>query len=169
MAAVTDAYAALSAGDVDEYIDALAGEEQEGALTWRNQYEAGAVADLSIEFPNGCTYQGTGDEGNHLVECYAVTTSDFYEAAGIVEVGDDVFHLNSDLKIVGWDSGNETNDPGDFETEILRWLYAEYPDVADGMTAGPSNPWDKTPEDVAIMLEYAEEFVAQSDVYPLAP
>lgn len=169
VAAVTAAYEKWSAGDVDGYIAALAGEEQEGAMTWRTQLEAEAEAHWSISFPNGCTYEGIGDDGNHMVDCFAVTTSDLYEAMGIVEEGNDVYYLDSDMKIVGWDSFNETNAPDDFDVELVRWIHSEHPEVAAEMTAGPSNWWDRTPEDMSIVLEYVEEFVAQSDTYPIAP
>lgn len=169
VAAVTDAYAAWSAGDVDGYIDALAGEEREGAVTWRAQLEADSVAKWSITFPDGCTYEGIGAEGHHVVDCYAVTTSDLYDAMGIIEEGNDTYYLNGDMKIVGWDSFNETNAPGEFDVELVRWLYDEHPEIAAEMKAGPANWWDRTPEDMAIVLDYVEEFVAQSDVYPITP
>lgn len=169
MAAVESAFAARSAGDIDAYLDALGGEERAGVLTWRSQLEADAVAHWEISFPNGCGHERLGANGTHVVRCFAVTTSDFYEAMGIVEEGDDLFYVDGDLKIVRWDSFNETNDPGEHDAELVRWLYAEHPEVAADMTAGPSTWWERTPEDMAIVLGYLEEFVAQSDTYPITP
>ncbi len=167
--AVTSAFGALSDGDVDAWIDALTGEEQEGATIWRNQFEADLVANRTFSLPEGCTYQGVDGDGLHVVACRVVVNDDFLTALGIVDGGDGLFYLDEDLKIVTWNDNATSNDPGDYETEFLNWFYQEHPEVAGRMTALRGAWYDRTPADMAIVLEYLDEFIAQSDLYPIEP
>ena len=97
-----------------------------------------------------------------------MVNNDLLDAAGVTLIGDGIFSLNEDLKIIGWDDHFTTDDPADYEEEFLNWLYASHPEAIAGLTFGIRQWYDRTPEDMAIVLEYLDEFVAQSDLYPVS-
>lgn len=162
--------AARNSGDWDAWTATLGGEELTGMEPWRNQYEANVVANhqttVNEDDGNGCRVVGTGLSGETLVTCDVIVEDDFLGAGGVFADGQSIFYV-LDGKVVQWDDGLRYNDPGDFETAFLTWFSSAHPDVAGGMTAGISNWYSRTSDDMATALEYVEEFVAQSDTYPI--
>jgi hypothetical protein len=161
---------ARNSGDWNAWLATLGGEELAGVEPWRNQYEANVAAHESTTINDddgvGCRVVGSGLHGETLVACDVIVRDDFSGAGGVVAEGQSIFYL-LDGKVVTWDDGLRSNDPGDFEMAFLTWFTSAHPDVADGMTAGP-NDWNaRTPDDIVTVLMYVDEFVAQSDTYPI--
>lgn len=89
------------------------------------------------------------------------------------------FYVTADAKIVA--SIHDTNeqpprtDPANFwayNQAFYEWLAVAYPNAHEEIKQydGESSPgWKDNPEHMAIAIEYIEEFVAQSDVYPIEP
>jgi hypothetical protein len=162
--------AARNSGDWDAWLETLGGEELAGIEPWRNQYEANAVANyeaiVNDDDGAGCQIVGTGLSEETLVRCDVIVEDDFLGAGGVVQDGQSIFYV-LDGKVVQWDDGLRSNDPGDFETAFLSWLSRAHPDVANGMTAGIGSWYSRTSDDMATVLDYVDEFVAQSDIYPI--
>ncbi len=169
---VLGSIAARNSGDVDAWMGTLGGEELAGVTEYRNLAEANVVAsyEMTVTEPDGpgsgCAVVGTGLDGETLVSCPVRVDDDFIGAAGVFYQGQSIFYV-LDGKVVQWDDGLNSNDPGDLETEFLRWFFGEHSEVASEMTAGLTDWYTRTPDDMATVLQYVDEFVAQSDVYPV--
>jgi hypothetical protein len=112
--------------------------------------------------------------GNTIVKCLIHDINDFWGAGGIGDTVTGTFTVNEDLLI-----SNRINIFGSarrnaFNRAFYQWLKDTHPDVYQGMDIGyisSNGPgFDaKNPEHMHTAVQYVEEFVAQSDAYPLDP
>lgn len=131
---------------------------------------------------SGCASQGHGEWPNLVDEgvstpngyyfiCETSTTDSLYDVAEVRMA--ETFHWVVDngvvLAVVSEDDGSETDA---FLNAFEVWLRQNHPEVAavivDRMEGAPT-PSGIDPEGVSTVLEYAEEFVAESDIYPTEP
>ena len=73
-----------------------------------------------------------------------------------------------EIDSIGADHWEVAGDPSEYWTAIDAWLSETYPDVHAGF--GPRVEGEEalpSAEDLAIALEYVDEFLASSEVYPL--
>ncbi len=170
IAAVQVPFAALNDGDFETYAEAFSGEERTAKYDWRNQYEADFVADLEWSVEN-CTLEGVDAEGLKLIACDMSRTSDFLKAGGIVHTGRSVFHVDENLMIVAWDENMVGNDKF-FHTRFIAWMNEEHDEHLGAWNVAVDVDhgwWNRTPVVMEVALQYVDEFVAQSDRYPIAP
>lgn len=121
------------------------------------------------------------DSPETAVECTSDYYNDFFGPAGIfVEPRVERFYVTPDAKIVGFSNdlgfAPPETDPANIYTytrAFYDWLALAYPDVYEEIKVedGDSIPgwYAKDPGHMTIAIQYVEEFVAQSDVYPIEP
>lgn len=185
---VQSAIEARNRGDIEAYKASLTG----GELDFEEAVhvvEALSYANQKTELV-GCLVTGQSQTGLSIVECESTTTDDFYGAGGIVGSGTMTFFVSEEGKIS--DISDETDDIPFVETEVAifnnafwLWLMDAHPAVFDEIAFGPggrdsipglSFPASinfgvddlHDPAEMGIAVQYVDEFVAQSDVYPLS-
>lgn len=116
----------------------------------------------------------TGDcrmEGTQSVSCPFTMENDFHGPAGIFFTVPGLnFRFDDDLQIsaMGANSWHIAGDMGEYNTAFDAWLARAHPDVHASF--GPRVEGEDglpNPEDMPTALEYVEEFLAQSDEYPV--
>ena len=163
-------YEAFNNGDYDGYLatftDELA-QEQPRIEGWR-------VDNEQIEIVEPCRVVETSPTGDTTVECSTTRSNDYLGPAGIIENVTETFVANGDGKI----SSVENDGPcciaqwRAFNQGFWQWLQVAYPAVFEEIRPidFDSFPgWQRDPADMLIAIQYVEEFVAQSDDYPINP
>jgi hypothetical protein len=106
-----------------------------------------------------------------VVECLTDGGDDFWGAAGLGGEATMSFTLNEENLVVGWSDDQPCCEA---ETALHRafntWLAENHPDVRADISpaasdAAPGHSWD--PAKMSIAIEYMDEFLAQSEEYPL--
>lgn len=124
----------------------------------------------------------TASDPDHvMVECTVEMTFDYFLAGGVTDSGAMAFVVAADGAIVD-DSdelyvvdGECCPALGDFNMAFYAWLETAYPDVLDQIDPGDGSrfAWPgfmtRNPDHMSIAMQYVDEFVAASDVYPLEP
>ena len=170
IAAVETWIDAKNTGDWEALIGGLVGEERDGFAAYKNQFDAGLVANERLTIIEPCVYGGETDSGQPTVVCGLTRTNDFTDTLGVVDSGRSEFVLDADLGIVAWNDNLESNDPDDDHVmAFMLWMLTEHPREYVQLSAYASNWYARTPRDMEIALSFVEEFAAQSDVYPLTP
>ncbi len=192
VATVTEYYATTNRGDVDGVMDMLTGpfamKVGDGAYQ-----RILAAANLRIDITEPCRVLDVAVDHQELpmdpanpetaVECGVRSYNDYHGPGGIFHGGDfpfrprmDQVYVTADGKLIAlYDDVDDM-----FLDEVFfgynrafyNWLEVAHPDVHEQIKVadGESIPgWPDNPEHMAIAIEYVEEFVAQSDVYPLEP
>lgn len=168
IAAIESAYGARTDGDIETWIGSLGGDELAASIEWRLQLEADIAAGQQFSFLEPCTYEGVEGGNVTLINCRIRMSDAVTGPSGIYQEGLSTFHIDRDLRIVGWDDNLTSNDPGDFVQGLVSWMQEVHPDEASQLTITDPTDWFmRTPADVAIVLQFVDEFVAQSDEYPL--
>ncbi len=126
-----------------------------------------------------CRVTGEADSGDTTVECLLSNTDDFWGAGGIFDTRAFEFSVNTDGLItsqVGLTPGTRgfsSARRNAFNRAFSQWLSDTYPDVfaETGLLVSSNGPGFDAQDSthMLVAVEYAEEFVAQSDVYPLDP
>ncbi len=102
--------------------------------------------------------------------CVLLETNDFFAAGGLgpwetrITISFNEANQISDLSfdVVDWDKYNSP-----FHNRFLSWLRDAHPEEAAGLGVTLLN--DLNAENARIALQYVDEFVAQSDDYPINP
>lgn len=110
------------------------------------------------------------------VVCKVSATSDFHTPGGIQMIRTGSFQITDagkiDIVAESFDSPSATESSFfAYNRAFWQWLDLAHPDVADVITPvdGESMPgWPNEPEHVPTALDFVDEFIAQSDVYPLS-
>ena len=135
--------------------------EDESELDWQRSYMA-ANEIWTITGP--CQSQGNG------VQCPMTLVNDFFGPAGLFfRTGVDFsFNDDGEISYLGSNTWEIAGDPGEFSEAFDTWLFDAQPDVyasfvprVEGENGLPSA------EDMPTALGYVDEFIAQSDSYPL--
>ena len=163
---IDQAFAAFNAGDLQ---------------TWYEWRELGPVEVDDLEYAQAaagrfdvgaCTYRGASDWLNDFgvvsgqgFECPVTYTDDLIGAAGI-ELEMTYTWIIGAGPISSVAGSNEDGEAWNrFFRQFRDWLAVAHPEVEAAMEFDGSEP---LPASVATALAYVDEFVAQSDVYPLA-
>lgn len=190
LAVVEAAFAAFNSGDMDTWAlwrepgPPLVEEVPTGADF---DYELAVGSRLDVD---QCTYRGfeewrlpDGPLTGHGIECAVTQTDSVLQDAGIELEMTYLWVIGEDPESSIGGSNEDWTAPIDFYTEFFNWLSVTYPDVFAATAveefrvpfdpdnpdpeAGPIVEFIPVPEGVPTVLEYVDEFVAQSETYPL--
>ena len=166
---VTDAIAAWNAGNLQEWSAHFDPDSNEIAREIWN--EILIIANHTYELTGPCEL-GTANVA--VVTCPMVLTNDFLGPAGIVTSADMEFVLTDEVLI---DDISQRGNPSELEEyryldAFYTWLEETHPAVYAQIEPENVGDWPgagNDPAHMAIALEYVDEFIAQSDDYPLEP
>jgi hypothetical protein len=169
VAAVVAAIDALNSYDLDAWLMAHEGGERPGVPLHAEQILMNAEQQYEVVEP--CRVTGQDSSIGTGVVCVIKDSNVYWGMGGISDTKSHVYYVNADGLIVNtnhFGSGSRSA----FNRAFLQWLSVTYPDVYHemGYTRVSDNApgFDtKNPDHMLIALEYIEEFVAQSDKYPL--
>ena len=171
MAAVLSALEAKNSFDLDGWLMAFEGGERE-IPPFAEQILMNAQQRWEIVEP--CQVTGESTLGDTVVECLLQDVNAFWGVGGISDTRLQTFKVNSDGLITNNNSNFSSMRSEAFSAGFHLWLRDTYPDVYEQMDlefiSGSGPGFDtKNPELMLTAVEYVEEFVAQSDKYPLNP
>ena len=137
-------------------------------MAYRGLFESYLAANLTYTIREPCMVFGVGLNGETLVRCDTQSQNEFERTAGLFEHGITIFHV-LDGAIIEWVDGLTSNDPGDFYGDFWAWFHETHPNEAQAIGTPTEDVFEvmESAVAVAILLEYVNEFVAQSDVYPV--
>jgi hypothetical protein len=103
--------------------------------------------------------------------CTVEQTSDWHDAAGLSGATVMTFTLNSDQQLIWISNGGFAENEFAFNAHFHQWLAETHPDVYEQVN--PQTPssfpgYMRLPSSMTLALEYVDEFVAQSDDYPVS-
>lgn len=166
LAVVASAFAAFNSGDMETWFLWREGGQAEPG---DGDYELAVQSRIDVQ---ECVHRGYGEwimdnlMTGHAFDCPATQTDLFLEAAGIV------LQMNYEWVIGEDPESSLAGSNEDFVVaEVLMagyraWLADAYPEVEASIDYEPDSPYP-LPESVSTALQYIDEFVAQSDFYPL--
>lgn len=174
VATVMDAITAWNSGDFDAWLGFWEVDPAEDYLFDRSVM----ASNEQIAVTTPCAVVDDSS-GRVVVECSVHVEDDFHGAGGITSDGTMAFTLNGAGLIVENDSMTYQDDGvccprwQEFHRAFHAWLADAHPDVYDeiGPDGGPS--WwlpgyaGGDADHMKVAIRYVDEFVAESDVYPL--
>ena len=119
-----------------------------------------------------CQVTTENADGDTVVECVISNTDDFWGAGGIFDTKNQRFTVNPDGLITTKSNSFSSDRRDSFNRAFHQWLSDTHPDVYAEMdpgyitSAGPGFD-TQNPDHMLVAVDYVEEFVAQSDTYPL--
>ncbi len=170
IAAVLSALEAKNSFDLDGWLAAFEGGQRGGVPIFAEEILMNAEERWEVVEP--CQVTGETTSGDTVVECLIqeITTS-YWGVGGISDTKVLRFTVHADGLISSSDHFGSAR-KNSFNIAFHQWLSDTYPDVYYGKPIPSSNgPGFDTqnPDHMLIAVEYVEEFVAQSDKYPLDP
>lgn len=174
VAVVQSAYEALNDGDIDGYFALLT---EEAAVRERREFQQVLVnMNQQSELAEPCRLIEPTPAGEARVSCTATFSNDFHGPGGLTATLTESFVVTDAGKIsLRLATGGNFDPNSDFNADYWEWLMVAHPDVhADiapfeaGQLPGAGELRGE-PDDMLVALEYVDEFVAQSDEYPINP
>lgn len=171
VAVVVSAIEAKNNFDLDGWLMALAGGQRGGVPLFAEEILMNAEERWEIIEP--CQMARETTSGGAVVECLMQDTTSYWGVGGISDTRLQTFTVNTDgLISFGGHFGSSGKDR--FNQAFHQWLSDTYPDVYEeavpGFISGNAPGFDtQNPDHMLIAVEYVEEFVAQSENYPLDP
>lgn len=162
---VTSAYEALNAGDVDGLMQHYTDSAFENPAQTTVLYEVLAAINTRIEVLEPCRLIDAGQ-----VECVVLEANDFHGAGGITITRRELFTVNDASRISGVDvTVLSFTQPGyyTFTQVFWDWMRETYPDVHAEIRPALITHLPQDPEHIRAALGYLDEFLAQSDPYPV--
>jgi len=161
--------------DLDRWLAAFHGGARKGVPLFAEEILMNANQRWEIVEP--CRVVDESAAGDTIVDCLIVNTDDFWGVGNIYEPRTLTFHVNDDGKLTTREGvTNRTTfrspERNAFNRSFHQWLSDTYPDVySGGPTPSHSGPGFDTQnsDHMLIAVDYVEEFVAQSDIYPFDP
>jgi hypothetical protein len=175
IAVVVSAFDVKNRFDLDGWLMSFEGGERQGTPLYAEEILMNANQHWEVVEP--CQVTGETASGDTIVECLISNTDDFWGAGGIFDTRAFEFHVNADgliTKEVGLTPGtrgfsSERRDT--LNRAFSQWLSDTYPDVfaETGFLISSNGPGFDARDSthMLVAVEYVEEFVAQSDDYPL--
>jgi hypothetical protein len=168
---------AWNSGDFDAWLALLAPSADEDLIF----SESLMIGGRRIQLTGNCAIRSQGPDGGGAVECPVSVDDAFNGAGNVTSSGIMTFLVGSDGLIGHTSDTLFTDENGDccgeweaFNEAFNTWLQDAYPDVFAVIGPQGSDPmWylpgyaSRNPDDMLIALQYVDEFVAQSDTYPL--
>ena len=112
----------------------------------------------------GGEYRCEQTRANRVLCRTPTTTNEFHGAAGIEPEVTWMITFNEESEVIDLQEfAIEANKIAEFNEAFASWLLATYPGLAEPGYAPTADP-----ASAEIALQYVDEFVAQSDVYPLS-
>lgn len=177
IAVVASALDAKNSLDLDRWLMAHEGGSRKGVPLFAEEILMNA--NQQWEVIEACRVTGQNDAGATVVRCLIINTDDFWGVGEIYEPRELQFPVNSHGEITTDDGVTNANTfrssrRNSFNYDFHLWLSVTHPDVYDEMDTGSisrSGPGFATqnPDHMLIAVDYVQEFVAQSDDYPLEP
>jgi hypothetical protein len=172
IAVVVSALDAKNSFDLDGWLMTFEGGKRQGTPLFAEKILVNAKQQWEIVEP--CQATGEFGAGGTIVECQIKDITSFWGVGGISDTKLQRFTVNADGLITSSRSTFASSRRDAFNRAFHQWLSDTYPDVYSEMGFGSMSSngpgFDrKNPELMLIAVEYVEEFVAQSDKYPLDP
>ena len=172
IAAVVSALEAKNSFDLDGWLAALEGGKSQGTPLFAEEILMNAKQQWEVVEP--CEVTGENAAGEAVVECLLSNTDDFWGVGGIFDTKTQTFTVNADGLITSQRNIFASSRRDIFNRAFHQWLSDIHPDVYAEMDIGrisSNGPGFDTqnPEHMLVAVDYVEEFVAQSDTYPLDP
>jgi len=170
-ATVLSALEAKNSFDLDGWLMAFEGGQRGGVPIFAEEILMNAKERWEVVEP--CQVTGETTSGDTVVECLIQDGNVFWGVGGISDTKVLRFTVHADGLISSIDHfGSARRDR--FNQAFHQWLSDTYPEVWSEMDPGyitGSGPGFDTqnPDHMLVAVEYVEEFVAQSDKYPLDP
>jgi hypothetical protein len=125
------------------------------------------------EIVEPCQVTGETASGETIVECLIQDVNIFWGVGGISDTKTQTFTVNTDGLLTSTNSFSSDRRDA-FNRAFHQWLSDTYPDVYSEMNPGfisSNGPGFDTqnPAHMLVAVDHVEEFVAQSDKYPLDP
>jgi hypothetical protein len=172
VAAVMAAIDALNSYDLDGWLMAHEGGERKGVPLFAEQILMNAKQ--QYEIVEACQVPGEDSSGEKgVVVCVIKDNNEYWGVGGISDTKSQVYMVNADGLITNTNHFGSSSRNA-FNHAFHQWLSDTYPEVYNEMgyvrisSNGPGFD-TKNPDHMLIAVEYVEEFVAQSDTYPLEP
>lgn len=174
---IESAIAAYNDGDVETWVAAWDPTAQGiQPLSWGYFFEIFMQANEQMTIVEPCAIVGEASTESGqpvIVECLISYRDDFHGPAGVnLETEVSRFTLNTDGLITRWEDGRECCLAEQAFTSAFNiWLRDTHTDVYESIQLydmGSLPRFSSDPANMAIAIQYVEEFVAQSDVYPLS-
>jgi hypothetical protein len=172
IAFVVAAIEAKNSFDLETWLMAYEGGKRQGTPLHAEKILMNARQHWEIVDP--CQVTGETPSGDTIVECLIQDVNVFWGVGGISDTKTRKWTVNTDGLITNNENSFASNRRNAFNRAFHQWLSDTYPDVYSEMGFGSISSngpgFDrKNPELMLIAVEYVEEFVAQSDKYPLDP
>jgi hypothetical protein len=172
VAVVVSALDAKNSGDLDGWLMAHEGGERKGVPLHAEQILMNSKQ--QYEIVEACQVPGEDSSGEKgVVVCVIKDNNEYWGVGGISDTKSQVYMVNADGLITNTNHfGSSSRDA--FNSAFHQWLSDIYPEVYAEMgyvrISSNAPGFDtKNPDHMLIAVEYVEEFVAQSDTYPLDP
>ncbi len=172
IAFVVAAIEAKNSFDLDRFLAALEGGSRRGTPLFAQEILMNARQHWEIVDP--CQVKGDTASGDTVVECLIKDVNVFWGVGGISDTEIQTFTVNTDGLITDYRNIYASSRRNAFNRAFHQWLSDTYPEVYSEMGFGSISSngpgFDrKNPELMVVAVEYVEEFVAQSEKYPLDP
>jgi hypothetical protein len=169
---VVSALDAKNSFDLDRWLAAFEGGKRQGTPLFAEEILMNAKQHWEVVEP--CQVTGENAAGEAVVECMLSNTDDFWDVGGIFDTKTQTFTVNADGLITSTKNIFASNRRDNFNRAFHQWLSDTHPDVYAEMDIGrisSNGPgFDTRDSDhMLVAVDYVEEFVAQSDTYPLDP
>jgi len=171
VAVVVSAIEAKNNFDFDGWLAAFEGGKRQGIPLFAERILMNA--DERWEIIEPCQATGAFGSGGTIVECLIRDTTSFWGVGGFSDTKRQRNTVNSDGLIT---NSNHFGSAGKnaFNRAFHQWLSDTYPDVYEevdpGFISSNGPGFDaRNPDHMLVAVEYVEEFVAQSENYPLDP
>ncbi len=173
VAVVVSALDAKNSGDLAGWLSFYEGGKNPGTPLHAERILMNANQRWEVVEP--CGVKEVDAEGNTTVECVIHDANDFWGVGGIGDTVPGIFIVNEDLLITFRENIFGSSRRNSFNSAFHQWLKETYPEVYSnsgfpnrGSFNGPG--FDTADSELMLIaVEYVEEFVAQSDTYPLNP
>ncbi len=170
IAVVIAAIDAKNRFDLETWLMAYEGGRRVGTPDFAEKILMNARQNWEIVEP--CQVTGETASGDTIVECLIKDINVFWGVGGISDTKTRKFTVSADGLITNNDNTFGSGRRNAFNTAFHQWLSDTYPESYSDMDLGfisVNGPGFDTrnPDHMLIAVDYVEEFVAQSDVYPL--
>lgn len=173
VAAVVSSYEAMNNGDIDGYLALFT---EEAAVEGRDFLQVLVNMNSQSESAEPCRLIEPTPSGEARVSCTVTFSDDFHGPGGLTTTVTETFVVTDADKI-----SLRFTAEGNFELNFAfnaafwEWLMVAHPEVhadiaplgEDGLPGAGDLRGE--PDDMLVALEYVDEFVAQSDDYPINP
>jgi hypothetical protein len=175
MGRVESAYAALNSGDIDQWLthfadDALIFGQTKSLMG--DLYTVLSAANYTATPTDPCQQLEGEIPGESVVTCTITETNDFHGGAGISLVREETFVV-TEPGLISKANARVVNftQPGYyvFNQAFFDWLRNAHPEVHSEIRPAITTHLPSDPDHMRVALEFLDEFLEQSELYPVTP